>query len=66
MEEENPSSNHKSNKFSLKNENEDNLIENDSKEDKESSQNSDLFQDTKKYKLKYNHLLKILRNRDKP
>ena len=66
MEEENPSSNHKSNKFSLKNENEDNLIENDSKEDKESSQNSDLFQDTKKYKLKYNQLLKILRNRDKP
>ena len=66
MEEENQSLNNKRNKFSLKNENEDNLIENDSKEENEVSNKKELFQDTLKYKIRYYQLLKILRDRDKP
>ena len=58
--------NRKINKFSLKNENEDNLIEYDSKEDKESSNNSDFFQYRKKYKIKYAQILKNCIQKDRP
>ena len=62
MDEETSVPNSKMNKFSLKKENEDNLIENDSKE--ESSKNTDLL--SSKYKIKYTKLLKLCRIRDKP
>ena len=67
MDEETSVPNSKMNKFSLKNENEDNMIEKDSKEDKDSSKNTESFQyTTSKYKIKYTKLLKFCRGRDKP
>ena len=55
----------KKTKFSLKNENEDNLIENDSKEEKEFLNNSKESPKTMKYKIKYTEILKKLRANDK-